>query len=45
MGILEGNAIPMTESTRNKMLDILNYYVKNGEKETFKYIKKNYRKG
>ena len=40
----EGNAIPMTEVTKNKMVELLNYYVKNGEKALFKYIKQNYRR-
>lgn len=39
----EGNAIPMTEETRRKMVELLTYYKENGEKKLFKYIKENYR--
>ncbi len=38
----ESVSLPMTENTKNKMIMLLNYYVKNGEKALFKYIKKSF---
>lgn len=39
----ESNMLPMTQRTKEKMEFLLNYYVDNGEKALFKYMKKNMR--
>lgn len=36
--------LPMHEITQKAFEFLLNFYIENGEKETFKYIKKHYRK-
>ncbi len=39
----ESSYLPMHEDTRKEMKKLIEYYVENGERKTFKLIKKNYR--
>ena len=39
----EAGYLPMHEDTRKEMRKLIEYYVENGERKTFKLIKKNYR--
>ena len=40
----EAEFLPMHEKTKEKIVFLLNYYIDNGEKKLFKYMKKNFRK-
>lgn len=40
----EAEFLPMHEKTKEKIVFLLNYYIDNGEKELFKYMKKKFRK-
>ncbi len=40
---LEGKFLPMHDKVREKFVFLLDYYVEHGEKELFKYMKKNMR--